>query len=232
VVGLGCIGLALALPCILVAQYVVQAYFHASGIFWKVDPPYLLGPIALLFCTSIVAICLPLRRVDGTSAFQPLRGFLFVLAVAAPLGVATWEFGYAFAPFRHYEAYAQVADLLAMASHAALALCCALLVETSREWELRAFPASLRWLAAAWGLTLLDGFGHRRPRLFPTWADDALGQVDEPNGLAFCVGCAATSILLLLLGLVLRSRSRSGAKRSDDRRDPILSQELPQDHAE
>src|SRR5687768_4467917 len=52
-VALGCFGVAASLPCFLAAQWVVQFYFDRAGIFWKIDPPYLQGPIALFFTASI-----------------------------------------------------------------------------------------------------------------------------------------------------------------------------------
>src|SRR5437763_2781211 len=83
-VALGCFGVAASLPCLLIAQFVAQAYFHKAEIFWEVDPSYLLGAIALLFTAGVSLTCVPFRRVDGSHAQQPLRGLTLALAFSAP----------------------------------------------------------------------------------------------------------------------------------------------------
>src|SRR3954468_3756176 len=55
---LGCFGLAASFPLFALANWIVRTFFHSAGIFWKVDPPYLLGPVSLVFTGSIAVLCL------------------------------------------------------------------------------------------------------------------------------------------------------------------------------
>lgn len=214
-VAAGCYGAAVSLPLLLVGQWVAQAYFHNVEIFWKIDAPYLLGPLSLLFSAGVALTCAPFRRADDSPAHQPLRGITIALALSAPLANAMWEIGYAFVPIGYYDSCIGLANGLATGAQLSLALCCVTLAETAREWNLISFTRPLRLTAAAWtAVSLLQipvsgrRWGSGTPRLVPISVRDMFGRLESPGDLAFGIACASVAVLLLCIGSTLRLSAR------------------------
>ena len=235
-VALACFALAAVLPAFVVANLIVQTTFHLSGIFWKTDPPYLLGPLSLLFTASIAVICGPQRRVDGTPAFRGLRTITFTLALGAPLAALTWELGYAVAPFRQYDLYMLISDCLAVGAPIAMALTFLLLATLAREWNVPDVPTPLRLFALAWVVTLL------RPSQYRSWipnvADflpmrDALRHLDGLLQAVWVVTFIESVVLLTCVGVVLsysaglRAKAMERAKMGRPVADDECRGELP-----